>query len=94
VAFGLVAALVGEITVEGGRFQQSNFHDYPALRMNEMPPVKTVCVPSGTKYSPKWGGIGEPGTPPLAPALVNAVFAATGRRIRTLPLKHHDLSEA
>jgi isoquinoline 1-oxidoreductase beta subunit len=92
VAFGLIAALVGEITLTEGRVDQSNFHDYPALRMNEMPPVETYLVPSGDKYIKKWGGIGEPGVPPLAPALVNAIFAATGRRVRSLPLKNHDLT--
>jgi isoquinoline 1-oxidoreductase beta subunit len=92
VAFGLIAALMGEITLTEGRVDQSNFHDYPALRMNEMPPVETYLVPSRDKYIKKWGGIGEPGVPPLAPALVNAIFAATGRRIRSLPLKNHDLT--
>ncbi len=92
VAFGLIAALMGEITFKEGRVDQSNFHDYPALRMNEMPAIDTYLVPSGDKYIQRWGGIGEPGVPPLAPALVNAVFAATGRRIRSLPLKNHDLT--
>ncbi len=94
MAFALTAALVGEITHDSGRVEQSNFHDYPVLRMNEMPLVESYCVPSGDRYSPKWGGIGEPGVPPLAPALVNAVFAATGHRVRSLPLKHHDLTRA
>jgi isoquinoline 1-oxidoreductase subunit beta len=91
IVYGLIAALTGEITLNGGRVDQSNFHDYPALRMNEMPEVETYLVPSGDKYIQRWGGIGEPGVPPLAPALVNAVFAATGKRIRSLPLKNHDL---
>jgi isoquinoline 1-oxidoreductase beta subunit len=91
IAYGLIAALAGEITLKEGRVDQSNFHDYPALRMNEMPAIETYLVPSGDKYIQKWGGIGEPGVPPLAPALVNAIFVATGRRIRSLPLKNHDL---
>jgi isoquinoline 1-oxidoreductase beta subunit len=92
IAYGLIAALAGEITLKEGRVDQSNFHDYPALRMNEMPAIDTYLVPSGDKYIQRWGGIGEPGVPPLAPALVNAIFAATGRRIRSLPLKNHDLT--
>lgn len=92
VAYGLIAALAGEITLKQGRVEQSNFHDYPALRINEMPAVETYLVPSGDKYIQKWGGVGEPGVPPLAPALVNAIFSATGRRIRSLPLKNHDLT--
>ena len=91
VAWGLVAAMTGEITHTRGRVDQSNFHDYPALRMMEMPPVETLLLPSGDRYLKRWGGIGEPGVPPLAPALTNAIFAATGKRIRSLPLKHHDL---
>jgi isoquinoline 1-oxidoreductase beta subunit len=94
VAYGLGAALTGEITLDCGRVQQSNFHDYPALRMNEMPRVETYLAPSGDRYGKRWGGIGEPGLPPLAPALVNAVFAATGRRVRSLPLKAHGLAYA
>ncbi|CAN7258345.1 xanthine dehydrogenase family protein molybdopterin-binding subunit [Bosea sp. LjRoot9] len=94
IAQGLSAALTGEITFRDGRVGQSNFHDYPFLRMHEMPRVETHLVPSGDRYSREWGGIGETGLPPLAPALVNAVFAATGKRIRSLPLKHHDLRRA
>jgi isoquinoline 1-oxidoreductase beta subunit len=94
IAFGLIAALSGEITLRAGRVDQSNFHDYPVLRIHEMPPVETYLVPSGNTYSEKWGGIGEPGLPPLAPALTSAVFAATGKRIRSLPLKNHDLAPA
>ena len=92
VAFGLGAALDGEITLHKGRVQQSNFHDYPVLRMNQMPPVETYLVPSADRYSAKWGGIGEPGVPPIAPALANAVFAATGRPVRSLPLSRHPLA--
>ncbi len=94
VAYGLTAALTGEITLKDGRVDQSNFHDYPALRINEMPPVEVSLVPSGDKYIQRWGGIGEPGLPPLAPALTNAVFAATGQRIRSLPLSKHRLVPA
>jgi isoquinoline 1-oxidoreductase beta subunit len=87
IAYALTAALYGEISIENGRVLQSNFHDYPMLRMSEMPRVETVLVPSGGF----WGGVGEPPGTPLAPALCNAIFAATGRRIRSLPLKKHDL---
>jgi isoquinoline 1-oxidoreductase beta subunit len=90
--YGLGAALYGEITIEGGHVQQSNFHDYRALRLNEMPRVGTYFVSSGNKYSNEWGGVGEPGTPPLAPAIANAVFAATGQRLRTLPIAKHHLA--
>ena len=91
VVFGLTAALFGEITIADGRVQQSNFHDYKMLRMADMPRVETVMVPSGDSSGNAWGGVGEPPVAPLAPALCNAVFAATGRRIRSLPLKNHDL---
>ncbi len=94
IAYGLSAALTGEITFDRGRAQQSNFHDYPALRITEMPKVETYLVPSGDKYINRWGGIGEPGLPPLAPALTNAIFAATGQRIRSLPLARHKLTRA
>ncbi|MGD9845462.1 MAG: molybdopterin cofactor-binding domain-containing protein, partial [Variibacter sp.] len=85
--YALEAALYGEITIAEGRVEQGNFDDYRVLRLAEMPDVRTVIVPSGEG----WGGIGEPPLPPLAPALCNAVFAATGKRIRALPLKNHDL---
>jgi isoquinoline 1-oxidoreductase beta subunit len=87
IAFGLTAALYGEITIENGRVAQSNFHDYGMLRIAGMPKVETVLVPSGGF----WGGVGEPPCAIAAPALCNAIFAATGRRIRSLPLMHHDL---
>jgi len=83
IAFGLSAALHGEITFKEGRVEQSNFHDYPILRMSEMPKVEVHIVPSTEKS----GGIGEPGTPPIAPAVANAIFAATGKRHRRLPLR-------
>jgi isoquinoline 1-oxidoreductase beta subunit len=92
VVYALGAALDGEITFQDGRVLQSNFSDYPALRMNQVPEVEVAFVSSGDKYTKEWGGVGEPGTPPLAPALCNAVFAATGQRIRSLPLSKHRLN--
>jgi isoquinoline 1-oxidoreductase subunit beta len=95
IVFALTAALYGEITVADGAVQQSNFHDYEMLRMADMPRVETVMVGgAGSNEATRgdlWGGIGEPPVAPVAPALCNAVFAATGRRIRSLPLKNHDL---
>ena len=88
IVYGLTAALYGEISLENGRVKQSNFHDYPMLRIDEMPQVKTVIVDSGGPL----GGAGEPGTPPLAPALANAIHDATGVRIRELPVSKHDLN--
>ncbi len=82
VVFGLSAALYGEITVENGRVKQGNFNDYPVLRMPEMPVVEVHIVPSTDAL----GGIGEPSVPPTAPAVCNAIFAATGKRIRKLPI--------
>ena len=82
VVFGLTAALRGQITIKDGAVVQSNFHDYPLLRMNEAPLVEVFVVPSTAPPT----GIGEPGTPPIAPAVANAVFAATGTRLRSLPL--------
>jgi len=79
--FGLTAALYGSITLRGGRVEQSNFHDYRPLRINEAPVVETHIVPSAEAP----GGIGEAGTAIVAPAVANAIFAASGRRIRTLP---------
>jgi len=83
IVYGLSAALYGEVTLKDGRVQQSNFHDYPVLRMNAMPKVEVFVVPSDEKS----GGVGEPGTPPIGPAVANAVFAATGQRLRRLPLR-------
>ena len=82
IVYGLSAALRGAITVADGRIVQSNFHDYAPLRLNEMPVVETHIVPS----SEAPGGVGEPGTPPIAPAVCNAIYALTGRRIRKLPI--------
>jgi isoquinoline 1-oxidoreductase beta subunit len=82
VAFGLTAALHGRLDIRDGRPQQSNFHDYAVLRLNEMPRVETHIVPSREKP----GGVGEPGVPPIAPAVANALFALTRQRLRELPL--------
>jgi isoquinoline 1-oxidoreductase beta subunit len=87
IVWGLTAALHGAITIDKGRVQQSNFHDYPMLRMNEMPTVEVHIVPSDAPA----GGVGEPGVPPLAPAVCNAIFAATGKRIRKLPIRSEEL---
>jgi isoquinoline 1-oxidoreductase beta subunit len=83
IVFGLTAALHGEITSEGGRVVQSNFHDYPMLRMREMPVIEVHLVASTEAPT----GIGEPGTPPIAPAVANALHALTQQRIRSLPIR-------
>ncbi len=83
VAFGLTAALHGKLTLIDGEVQESNFHDYEILRMFEMPSVAVHVVPSNAEM----GGIGEPAVPPVAPAVANAVFALTGPRLRSLPLR-------
>jgi isoquinoline 1-oxidoreductase beta subunit len=88
--FALTAALYGEISFADGRVKQSNFHNYPMLRMHQMPVIETYIVPS----TEKMGGIGEPGVPPVAPALANALFAATGKRVRKLPIRPEDLKTA
>jgi len=88
IVFGLSAALYGEITFRRGRVQQTNFHDYRLLRMHEMPTVEVHVVPSDEKM----GGVGEPGVPPVAPALTNALFAATGKRVRSLPIRPSELA--
>jgi isoquinoline 1-oxidoreductase beta subunit len=81
IAYGLSAAFGGKITMKDGVVQQSNFHDYPALRMVDMPKVEVHIVPGGAAPT----GVGEPGLPPIAPAVSNAVFALTGKRLRSLP---------
>ncbi|MFQ5660320.1 MAG: molybdopterin cofactor-binding domain-containing protein [Gammaproteobacteria bacterium] len=86
IVYGLTAALKGEITLREGCVEQSNFHDYRMLRISEMPEVAVHI--SGSDAAP--GGVGEPGTPPIAPAVSNAIFAATGTRIRNLPILKHD----
>src|SRR6266849_4823927 len=83
VVYGLSATFYGELTFKEGRVQQSNFHDYPLLRVREMPRVEAHVVHSTEKP----GGVGEPGVAPIAPAVANAVFAATGKRLRRLPLR-------
>jgi isoquinoline 1-oxidoreductase beta subunit len=88
VAFGLTAALYGEMTVEKGRIQQSNFHDYQIMKLAEMPKVETVIVPT---YD-FWGGVGEPTICVVTPAVLNAIFAATGKPVRSLPLKNVKLA--
>ena len=88
--YGLSAALYGEITVQNGAIVQKNFDTYPVMRLHEMPKVETVLIPSGGF----WGGVGEPTIAVAAPAVLNAIFAATGKRIRDLPLKNHSLQKA
>ncbi len=87
IVYGLSAALFGEITLEKGQVKQQNFNNYRVLRMNEMPVIEVHIVPS----SERMGGAGEPGVPPIAPAVTNAIFAATGKRIRSLPVRASDL---
>ncbi len=89
IIYGLTAALYSDISIRRGAVAQSNFHDYPMLRMDESPEIETVIVNSGERL----GGAGEPGTPAIAPALVNAIFNATGKRIRELPVSLHDLAD-
>ena len=90
IGFGLAAALHGAITLKEGRVEQSNFHDYPVLRMNEMPQVEVHIVASNEKPT----GVGEPGVPPIAPAVCNAIFAAVGKRVRSLPIRPETLKQA
>jgi len=88
--YGLSAAFYGECTVKDGRIEQTNFHDYNVMRISEMPKVESIVMPSGGF----WGGVGEPTIFVAAPAVLNAFFAATGKRIRSIPLKNHDISFA
>ncbi len=90
ICFGLSAALYGKITLKDGRVEQGNFHDYPVLRLSEMPKVEVHILPSTAAP----GGIGEPGTPPIAPAVTNALFALTGVRLRSLPIDSGLLKKA
>ncbi|MEK9990420.1 MAG: molybdopterin cofactor-binding domain-containing protein, partial [Halieaceae bacterium] len=83
VVYGLTAALHGALHLENGAIVESNFHDYPILRMNESPEIDVIIIDSGTEPT----GVGEPGLPPIAPAVANAVFKATGQRLRSLPLQ-------
>ncbi len=88
--YGLSAALYGECTLKDGRIVQTNFDTYPVLKMKDMPKVETIVMPSGGF----WGGVGEPTIAVAAPAVLNAVFAATGIRVRELPLRHTSLKRA
>jgi len=89
VIYGLTAALYDEITIAGGAVEQANFDNYQMVRLADAPRIETHLALSGGS---KWGGIGEPGTPPIAPAVANAIYAATGKRIRSLPIKNQDLA--
>src|SRR6266571_1383610 len=88
--FGLSAMIYGECTVNGGAIEQSNFDAYNVMRIDEMPKVEVVIMPTGDF----WGGVGEPTICVAAPAVLNAIFAATGQRIRSFPLKHHNIQMA
>ena len=88
IGYGLSAALAGAITLKDGAVEQSNFHDYPVVRMNQMPRIEVFIVPSKEKPT----GVGEPGTPVIAPALANAILAMEGKPLRTLPLSSQGVS--
>ena len=90
IIFGLTAALYGEITLKNGRVEQSNFDNYRMLRINEAPAIEVHIVESAEAP----GGIGEPGTAVIAPAVANAIFAATGKRLRKLPIDAAALKRA
>ena len=83
IVYGLTAAFYGRINIQDGRVVQSNFHDYQMIRMWDAPDVEVILVPG--QEAP--GGVGEPGTPPIAPAVTNAVFSLTGQRVRELPIQ-------
>jgi isoquinoline 1-oxidoreductase beta subunit len=91
INFGLAQTLKSAITVSGGKVEQSNFHDYEVLRLNDAPPIIEVHIMPSAEPP---GGCGEPGVPPVAPAVANAIFAATGKRIRRLPIRSADLHTA
>jgi isoquinoline 1-oxidoreductase beta subunit len=90
IVYGLSAVLYGQVTLENGRVQQTNFHDYPVLRLNETPAIDVILVESTEKP----GGIGEPATALIGPAVANAFFTATGKRVRTLPLTAENIGRA
>jgi isoquinoline 1-oxidoreductase subunit beta len=90
IAYGLTAALYGKVTFKDGMVEQSNFNDYPILRMTEMPKIEVHIIPGGVSPT----GVGEPGTPPIAPAVANAIFTLTGKRLRALPFNGDDLKVA
>jgi isoquinoline 1-oxidoreductase subunit beta len=90
VIWGLGSSMYEEITIKEGRVVQSNFGDYPMLSLAQTPKIEAVIVPTGGF----WGGVGEPPIAAVIPALCNAIFAATGKRIRSLPLKNHGFSYA
>lgn len=90
IIYGLTAALFGEIEVQDGRVVQSNFESYRMLSLAETPPISVAII----EGSDRPGGVGEPSTPPVGPALVNAIFAATGKRLRSLPISKHGFSLA
>ena len=87
--YGLSAALYGEITVKDGAVEQTNFDTYNVMRIDEMPEVETVLVPTNDF----WGGVGEPTIAVAAPAVLNAIAKATGKRVRNLPLMNNDLKK-
>ena len=87
IVFGIGATLKSEITVNNGKVDQSNYDDYKVLRMDEMPRIDVHIINSNEDP----GGVGEPGLPPIAPAITNAVYAATGKRIRKLPIRPIDI---
>jgi len=88
--YGLSALFLGECTVKDGRIEQTNFHDYNVMRIADMPKVESIIMPSGDF----WGGVGEPTIFVAAPAMLNAIFAATGKHYRTFPLKNEGISLA
>lgn len=87
MGFALSATVHGAITLKDGAVEQSNFHDYTPIRINKMPKVEVHIVPSAEKPT----GIGEPGVPPLAPAVANAIAAVAGKRMRSLPIRSEEL---
>jgi isoquinoline 1-oxidoreductase subunit beta len=87
--FGLTAALYGKISIKNGSVEQGNFDSYQMVRLAQAPKIEIHIANTGGK---KWGGVGEPGTAPIAPAVANAIFSVTGKRVRSLPLMDHDLS--